>query len=440
MSLTVQHAELLGSGTLDASLRNARTGKASGIPHLQVRWQRVENAPSYGQVVIAARYRYDGTIRRMLTDVESWANELVVSRDGVTIWEGPVTGWTENEGRLTLNAFDHLTWAQYTPAGTLDYAGDAALVVAQVLQERLYGADGTGPIRVDARAAGVAGVVKNADPIDAYLLDSIQQSIGETLVSFRAIGDTIRIRGTDDARVVARLHDGHYTDGSIGTSNNGTERPDQFEVYGATVDGARLVGRFPPSVTLTPRGRFPVVRGFARDFLTTQAEVDAHAQNLWRQANANGGNRLELPTNASLSPLAPIAFRDLEPGNLVVVELRDQMTGFITPTTMRIVEVVGQAGSVDGANRDPQGQFTSSGRGDAEFVQITLRAWEVVSTVDEWTFTPDVPDYAPPTEDTTDTGSAPPRNPAPPAGEGTSSGPRGPVGSAPGLGGDRLPV
>ena len=76
-------------------------------PLVSVEWGRLRDDISHC-LITTAGFRYD--CAEMLETLHTWMHELVVFRDGVRVWEGPITRILDSPEGLTIEAKDVMAW------------------------------------------------------------------------------------------------------------------------------------------------------------------------------------------------------------------------------------------------------------------------------------------------------------------------------------------
>lgn len=76
-------------------------------PTSMLRWGRVRDDISTAEVVIDG---FDDDCGALLGQLRSWAHEIVVFRDGLRVWEGPITTLTYTKERVSLVARDPMAY------------------------------------------------------------------------------------------------------------------------------------------------------------------------------------------------------------------------------------------------------------------------------------------------------------------------------------------
>ena len=431
----------LGAEQLSAFVLSLDTGTMRALRNARIKYHRSLNTPSLAQVTIAGSYTSAGrTIRPAELPLRSSLDELVIyrtrnQRSPRRVWRGPITGWSENSGLLTISAHDELSRAVYLPVPKADKTGDAAMLVGRVLDSQI----GSGLIagfEIDYRPSGVIATYRVTDALKSFTLDALKPL--EAKVGMTCIGDVLIVRGIDDHDVTGTFTEQNFA-ADIVTAQDFTLVPDQVVCYGAD----RLVGVYPPDAGLTFDGPVPIAKSVERPEAKTVAECVTQARFLYEALRLAEGTTIEVPNNATLNPDTEINFDDLVPGNVFRVAVKDRMQA-IGSRLFKLVAVSGQQGNAsDGRPRMPSGAFDKTAETNKEYVGVTLEAYSpavappviVVSVPTGGTLYPDTLIVAPGRGPAPQTigGLGGQRGPAPPAGgiEPVVRGPVLPAGGAP---------
>lgn len=363
----------LGAEQLSAFLLSLDTGAMRALGNARIKYTRILNAPSSAQVTLPATYTSQGrTIRPEVLPIVPWVDELVIyrTRNGRApqrIWRGPITGWTENGGLLTLNAFDELARAQYMPVGKVDITGDVAMIAGRVL-DRQIGHGAIDGVEIDYRPSGVSGTYRVTEGRKSFTFDALKQI--DAKVDMTAVGDRIIVRGVDDHLMNSVFHEQNFA-ADIVTSQDFTAVPDQVVCYGAE----QLVGAYPPDDALTFPGPVPLSKSIDRSEAKTLAECVQQARFEYEKLRLSEGLSIEVPNNATLNPDTEVDIDELVPGAIFHVVISERMQP-ITPRLFKVTAVSGQQGNAsDNRPRMPAGGFDKTAETNKEYVGVTLEAY-----------------------------------------------------------------
>jgi len=264
-----------------------------------------------------------------LSEVRTVRNELVVFRDGVRVWEGPITRLAYFADRIELDARD-ISWylSRRVLERGFDHTGvsvDAVDVLAGVVLDH-FPADGTDPFRVGPFVTVIHSVddARTAAKYLAYsrtvfeLLDKYAEDGG---IDYVVNGRRLIIHDTHcRAHVLPRMTDSDF-DGSIGIVEYGSE----LRTRAITTDGNGKYSRaVAPDEYLDYYG--VIDRVVTNDSEGAEDEPDALQEALDSQSDRElvsgypAPVEIQVPANTRVDPCCLINFEEFVPGAWVPIE------------------------------------------------------------------------------------------------------------------------
>lgn len=192
----------------------------------EVEWTRLLDDVSTARIVVTPD---DGCCER-LGRVRTWRHKIVIWRDGVFVWEGPIVTAEWSLGQLEVWAVDVLGWLdRRVPHQDMVFGDSDLTAIAQALIADGFEPDDPGhEVRVigEARVRGARRYRRSIGQTADHLRD-----LAETGLDFTAVGSTILLLPETHAESVGRLSDGDLPDGLI-VAEDGTALATRWVVAG----------------------------------------------------------------------------------------------------------------------------------------------------------------------------------------------------------------
>lgn len=355
----------LGCGQLEAKLYSPSGRVIGNLGASTIDFNR--DMDRYSLCVCTAITKGNRTVQA----VRSWEHEIEITRDGVPVWAGPVTGYSELDGVATVTASDVTAWSQVDVVrNDRTYLEiDWSLIALDLLFE--LSMPGVRTAQPEVHLSDVLGTLDLQRSHLWTTADAIKQAA--TFIDWTTINRTVIIDGrpSELRPIVGTISDDHIVT-KVRTWSEGFQDPDIIWIRG----GGGLVGRFPLEGHETLRGPKPVEIVMDRSDLVTQSDVDAAAKTTF--GGFSGSLHFEIGANTRLLPDTPITFDNLVPSRIVRVVLK---SGRAQPLAglQKIVGIRCRAGAGD-QPRDVQGRFTTSADAAMEQITITLAAMNATGT------------------------------------------------------------
>lgn len=263
---------------------------------------------------------------------EPWRDELVIYRDGTSVWSGPVVRRAIGPGGGELDASDHMVWMDRRfVERDMHLQGDLAYIFGELWRYG-YEKDDSFNVSLVARDCGVDGV-RNLQGRDFLQVSSVLSELARTGLDWWMDGGTRRllVGGPDVfAGTPVVLHDDAVADISI--DEDGTQFATDVAVFaGATRTGGQPVyGRATRSVS---------VYGLIQSSFTELLIKDVAS------ANANALARLESSQPAARRVTAPLTDRagfgwsDLVPGRRIDARISEAAGCLALEQVMRVPSI-----------------------------------------------------------------------------------------------------
>jgi hypothetical protein len=202
---------------------------------VSVEWSRVLDDVSTAHVIINP----DGDCCAQLGRVRTWRHKLVIARDGVTVWEGPIIQAEWSLGKVELWASDILVWLdRRVPHESVTFAGADLADIGAWLIEDGFAPDDPGH---EVRILGPTGVEGGR----AYTRDDGQtgdhlRDLADTGLDYTAVGNTIVLMPEDWSASVGTLTDADLPEGLI-VAEDGSQLATRVIVHGDQASGVKGV-------------------------------------------------------------------------------------------------------------------------------------------------------------------------------------------------------
>lgn len=244
-------------------------------------------------------------------DLDTWATEILVFRDGRDAWCGPVTDVAYNYGEISVKADDLTAWWDRRTVPNVSYDGVDLTDIFVGVHEAAMEEDPSPNITIDATRVGLRGSRSVLKSQYVYAVDILQE-IAETSLDYTAYGRNILVKGTEiDADPWLVLQDEHWTEPPT-VRKRGNEQATRVVVRGEGVQSvASASAEYMDYYGL-------LTRTFDESSITDQASCDLAAQT--RLDMLKDPLYIETPAGAKLKTSAPITLAQLIPGMRVRVD------------------------------------------------------------------------------------------------------------------------
>ncbi|MET9462552.1 hypothetical protein ABZY05_47415 [Streptomyces canus] len=202
---------------------------------ISVEWNRVLDDVSTAHVIINP----DGDCCAQLGRVRTWRHKLVVARDGVVVWEGPIIQAEWSYGKVELWASDILVWLdRRVPHSNATFTGADLTDIGAWLIEDGFAPDDPGHT---VEILGPANVEGGRE----YTVDDGQtgdhlRDLADTGLDYTAIGSTIVLMPETWSASVGLLTDVDLPEGLI-VAEDGSQLATRFVVHGDQNSGVQGV-------------------------------------------------------------------------------------------------------------------------------------------------------------------------------------------------------
>ncbi|MBP2703538.1 hypothetical protein JOL79_06960 [Microbispora sp. RL4-1S] len=287
----------------------------------------------------------------LLADAWPWCNEIVLVRDDLLVWQGPVETITYGREVTTITAKDVTAWLYHRVIKDLiDYsaagAGPADLVlIAEALVRHGLDQDDPNVLQyLHTKLAGVTG--ERRYPANGSIVYDELAELARTGVDFTALGRRIIIAGEVPVARLPQLADEHFV-GDLQVVKDGRQ----------AATAATVVGK---GVTATAGGIGPC--GLLETLANEQEILDDISAQAEAVSIVQAGTfpvMLQVPDGAQLDPDAPVSINELIPG--VVIPVTSSETCYTLSADLRLqrLQVTFDAGN-------------GSDDGGGEQVRVTL--------------------------------------------------------------------
>ncbi|MEZ3180822.1 hypothetical protein KYY02_19640 [Streptomyces pimonensis] len=200
---------------------------------VSVEWSRVLDDVSTAHVIIHP----DGDCCAQLGSVRTWRHKLVIARDGVTVWEGPIIQAEWRYGLVELWASDVLVWLdRRVPHQSQEFTSTDLTDIANWLIEDGFAPDDPG------HTVEILGPA-NVDGGRAYTVDDGQsgdhlRDLADTGLDYTAVGSTIVLMPEDWSASVGMLTDADLPEGLI-VAEDGSQLATRVIVHGDQNSGVK---------------------------------------------------------------------------------------------------------------------------------------------------------------------------------------------------------
>jgi hypothetical protein len=216
-----------GCGTNTARIVDRTGGTIAEAEVLtEIEWTRALDETSTARVVINPQ----GDCCERLGEVRSWRHSLVIFRDGVLVWVGPIINVEWRYGEVELFAQDISAWlARRVPHSDMTFTDVDLMTVAEALIEDGFAPDDPGhTVQVvgPAKVKGSRSYIEDVGQTLDHLLD-----LADTGIDFTVIGPTIVLLPEDHSASVGRLDDADFPEGLV-VAEDGTSLGTRWVVAG----------------------------------------------------------------------------------------------------------------------------------------------------------------------------------------------------------------
>ncbi|WP_086859911.1 hypothetical protein [Streptomyces milbemycinicus] len=216
-----------GCGTHTAEIIDQSGATVSAADILtEVEWTRILDETSTARIVVTP----DGDCCERLGRVRSWRHKLMVYRDGVFVWGGPIIQVEWSLGQVEIWAGDILAWLdRRVPHEDIAFGDSDLTDIAAWLVSDAFAPDDPGHSVQVIAPAGVRGArryIKDVGQTGDHLRD-----LAETGLDYTAVGDTIVLLPETHTASVGRLTDADLPDGLV-VAEDGTALATRWVVAG----------------------------------------------------------------------------------------------------------------------------------------------------------------------------------------------------------------
>ena len=257
----------------------------------------------------------------VLPTIETYAHELRIWWDGLIAWQGPIT-WLEHlSDGVVLKAEDRSTHLNTRTLTGHDHSATRLSDIFAAYLRDAYLQDPWGMTFI-VQPVGVTGT-RTVLPEDGRVAATAVDELARTGIDWTVVGTKLLIGGAEvPTRNLTTLNDSHFTT-PLRVIEDGTRRATNFVMSGSQVAGEVGLRADDPR-----RRRYGLITGRAHD---SQIEDQASVNQAARTRLDFGQDPLFIdPGVAVLTPSAPVAMVDLEPGartQLVAAATHRTVTG-----------------------------------------------------------------------------------------------------------------
>jgi hypothetical protein len=304
-----------------------------------LRWGRVRDDISGTTLRTSG---FDQDCCELLASLRCWMHELVVFRDGVRVWEGPVTRIGYEQDRVEIEAKDVMAYVYrrvmrtgYNDAYRLVKAGvggapDAYLGLLSVVRRAgLLVTQALAPYDPNVLPY-LTAIEYPSDAREARVVANWSRSCWEEIddlaatagLDYTTVGRRIIL--WDTHRAIGRLPE--MRDGDFSDSTIVTEYGMQLATFFAVTNGSGVVGTYEVKAKTHPYGPVEQLASSYSDSAAasgetlTPAQLAAAQRSMVEQAERNISGRwpapliVRIPDNSTINPNANIGFQQLIPG------------------------------------------------------------------------------------------------------------------------------
>ncbi|MEU0059077.1 hypothetical protein [Streptomyces sp. NPDC006334] len=301
----------------------------------EVEWTRILDDTSTAHVVIEP----DGDCCAALGRVRTWRHKLVISRDGQTVWEGPIIQAEWRYGQFEIFASDVTVWLdRRVPHESITFGNADLADIANWLIEDGFAPDDPGHEVLIVGRAGVEGGREYTEDI-GQTGDHLRD-LADTGLDYTAVGSTIILMPEDWSASVGTLTDADLPEGLV-VAEDGSQLATRVIVHGGENSSVKGVSG----------GSDPYYGLLERSLEETSVKTNASAVAAARSRRAaNYPVPVFLASDrVTLSPEAPVDVAKLVPGWCVDVAT----TATCRPLTQRL-KIAGVQVSEDGEGESVQ--------------------------------------------------------------------------------------
>lgn len=184
----------LGCGEYEAFVFTRGGGmQVAVLPWTSLNFTRVLDDTSTGSV--SGAIGQDGSCCDFLADVYPWRHELVIKRDGVTVWVGPIYSLQTPPGEFQIDARDLSAWWDHRRIRTdIEYAETDLAVIFTAIAQDAMSADDSPNFTVRATACGVRGT-RRILALQHQLAGPALRDLSTTGIDWTMVGREARVGG-----------------------------------------------------------------------------------------------------------------------------------------------------------------------------------------------------------------------------------------------------
>jgi len=263
-------------------------------------------------------------------DVDPWATEVIVYRDGRDAWCGPVTDVLFEYGSIRVEADDLTSWWDRRLVGAFSLEGVDLSTIFMTIHDSAMSPDPSPNIQIDLDPSGLFGSRSVLTSEFVYAADLIDE-LAKTGLDYTAFGRTIIVRGieVDTAPLLTLLDDDWTAPPSI--RKRGNEQATVVVVKGNGVQSIVTAS----AQYLSYYGI--LVRTFTEDTIVDQASCDRAAQT--RLDILKDPLYIETPVGARLKTTAGVRLDQLIPGTRVRVDTQASCYKVVADFRLQKVDV-----------------------------------------------------------------------------------------------------
>lgn len=290
-------------GMHEAYVRDRVSGARIGavVRLLAVRWQRLLDDVSSADVTVALE-----DCCGFIDSVHTWRHELVVARDGVPVWSGPIVRLEVTREEAVLYAWDQLAWlsrrAVVTEA-TLEL--DVARIAERLVTDAMNQQDDVDLVELlDVRETGIIEEREYRAGTQTVLEALRELATGP--IDFTAVGRRVVIGGELGLGNVPTFTDDDFAE-DLRVVEDGLSLYTGFASRGRDDDVVEIVGG--------PSDYYGLLQGVGleQDSLTTEAGVISAGERFLGN-RAVAPRYVQTPAGATLSPASTQDLGELVPG------------------------------------------------------------------------------------------------------------------------------
>jgi hypothetical protein len=294
-----------------------------------IKWGRKINDSSSAQIKIDLASG-NAECCALARQLRTWGHQIRISRDGVLVWEGPITHLDYGGGNVVIDARDVSAWlARRVVRSVLDFRSgeDLSEIALQLIEHGLQRDDPNVLPYLMVTTSHISGERYYGTGEPKYILDELNE-LGRTGVDWTVIGRRIAVFPELSSATLLTLRQDDFMD-ELRVTEDGMNAATYAQVRGSGV-----VGSFGGESEFYGL----LERAVAEDNILDQDTADRRAE-----AIVEAGSPVPLYiTTAGQSRLActaPVSINELVPGVRVTITLAAGEVCREVSTTMRLIGV-----------------------------------------------------------------------------------------------------